>query len=143
LGRVGPCGTLGGLVHAVALAVHLDDLGLCEKAVEDGGGRRDIAEEGAPVSCGSVCGDDRRGLLVPAHEDLEQVFGRAGPEPLHAEVLDHQEVDLGEALDERLALAQRLGLEEVLRQIEGAAHQHARRSVPKPAPRSWPWAAWD
>ncbi len=32
-------------MKAVALALHLDDLGVGEEAVEDGGGRGDIAEE--------------------------------------------------------------------------------------------------
>ena len=44
----------GALVHAVALALHLDELGVGEEAIEDGGGGGDVAEEDAPVLRGSV-----------------------------------------------------------------------------------------
>ena len=36
------------LVHAVALALHLDDVGVGEEAIEDRGGRGDVAEEDRP-----------------------------------------------------------------------------------------------
>ena len=54
----------------------------------------------APVLCGPVGGDHRRCRFVAADEDLEQVLGGAGPQPLHAEVLEDQQIDLGESLDE-------------------------------------------
>jgi hypothetical protein len=113
------------LMKAVALALELDDLGPREETVEDGGCGGDVAEKGAPVLCGSVRGNDRGGGLVTAHEDLEQILGRAGAEPLHAEVLDDQDVDLGEPVDEVLALAQGLCLDEVLAEVEGAAEEGA------------------
>src|SRR5512142_1645824 len=112
-------------MQAVALALELDDLGAREEAVEDGGGRRDIAEKGAPVLRGPVRGDDGRRVFVTAHEDLEQVLCGAGAQLLHAEVLDDQDVDLGELLDEVLALAEGLGLGEVLAEIEGTADECA------------------
>ena len=37
------------LVQAIALALHLDDLSVGEKAIEDRGGRGDVAEKLAPV----------------------------------------------------------------------------------------------
>src|SRR5512134_362921 len=107
-------------MQAIALALEVDDLGLGEEAIEDGGGRGDVAEEGAPVLGRPVGGDHGGRLLVPANEDLEEVLGGAGPEALHAEVFDHEQVDLGETLDELLALVKGLGLEEVLGEVEGA-----------------------
>jgi hypothetical protein len=31
------------VMQPIALALHLDDLGVCEEAIEDRGGRRDVA----------------------------------------------------------------------------------------------------
>jgi len=45
-------------VEPVALALHRDDLGMSEEAIEDGGGRRHVAEELAPVLRGPVRGDE-------------------------------------------------------------------------------------
>jgi hypothetical protein len=42
------------LMQPIALALHLDDLGVCEEAIEDRGGRRDVPQELAPVLRGSV-----------------------------------------------------------------------------------------
>ena len=50
------CGAPRPLVEPVALALHRDDLGMGEEAIEDGGGRRRVAEELAPVLRGSVRG---------------------------------------------------------------------------------------
>ena len=36
-------------MQPIALSLHLDDLGVREEAIEDGGRRRDVAEELAPV----------------------------------------------------------------------------------------------
>ena len=79
------------------------------------------------------------------HEDLEQVFGRRGPEALHAEILEDEEIDVGEALHELAALAGGVRLGEVLRQVERApdegviagangAHRDRDRGVRLPDP---------
>ena len=68
----------------------------------------------APVLGGSIGGDDGRAALVAADEDLEELLGGVGPELLHAEVFEDEQVDLGERLHERLASAGGLGLERSL-----------------------------
>ena len=110
-------------MEPVALALHLDDFGVGEKAIEDGSRSRDVTEELRPVLRRAVGGDDGRGGAVTADEDLEEVLGRARTESFHAEVLEDEEVDAGELLDEIASRAGGLGLGEVRGQIEGAAHE--------------------
>jgi len=50
----------------------------------------------------------------------------------HAEVLDDEEVDLGESADELLSLLKGLGLEEVLGEVEGAADEDAVAGADRP-----------
>jgi hypothetical protein len=62
----------------VAFAGDLDDLGVLEDAVEDGGGGRNVADQLAPVFQWAVGGHHRGADFVTPHDDLEQVL----PAPL-------------------------------------------------------------
>ena len=42
------------VMQPIALALHLDDLGMCEEAIEDRGRRRDVAQELPPVLRGTI-----------------------------------------------------------------------------------------
>jgi hypothetical protein len=57
----------------------------------------------------------------------------AGPMPLHAEVLDDEQVDLGRPLHEVLALTEGLCLREVLGEVEGAPDEGAVAARSSPA----------
>jgi hypothetical protein len=66
-------------VHAVALALHLDDLGVGEEAIEDGGGAWDVAEEDAPVLGGSVGGDECRAASCRRTKTSRRSSAALGP----------------------------------------------------------------
>ncbi len=111
-------------MESIALDLHLDDLGVGEEPVEDGGRRGHIAEELPPVFRGPVGRDEGGDHFVTADEDLEHVFGRAGTELFHAEVLEHEQVHAGELFDEVASLPRGLRFEEVLGEVEGASEDH-------------------
>jgi len=70
-----------------------------EQAIEERGDGRGIAEELAPILHGPVRGDEGRGALIAAHDDLEEILTRGGRELTHAEVVDDEQGHGGE-LDE-------------------------------------------
>ncbi len=109
----------------IALADHLEDRGVREEAVEDRGGRGDVAQKDAPVLGWPVGGDQRGRRLVAAHEDFQQIFRGGGAQFLHPEVFEDEEVDLRELPHEVASRARRVGLCKVRDKIEGAAHEDA------------------
>ena len=109
---------LHALVQSIALALHLNNLRVREEAIENRGRRGDVAEELPPVLRRPIRGNHCRGRFVPPDEDLEEVFGGGRPEPLHAEILEDEEIDRGEALHEVAALAGGVCLGEVLGEVE-------------------------
>lgn len=62
------------VLEPVAAAGDLDDVGVVQEAVEDGGGGGDVADEFAPLFDGSVGGHECGPVLVAAHDDLEEVL---------------------------------------------------------------------
>ena len=112
-------------MHPVALALETKDLGVFEEAIENRGGRGDVAQELTPVLGGSVGGDEGRRLLVTSDEDLQQILGRVGTELAHTEILEREEIDPDELIDEFAASVGGARLEEVLRKIEGVLDQDA------------------
>jgi len=89
----------GGFFHAVALAFDFDQVGVMEKAVENGRGRGDIANEFAPFFQGAVGGHQGRAQFVAAHDDLEEVFAGCGWELFDAHVVDDQQI--GKQIEDR------------------------------------------
>ena len=58
--------------EAVGVALDGDDFGVVDEAVDHGGGDDVVAEDFAPASEGLVAGDDQRGALVAAGDELEE-----------------------------------------------------------------------
>ena len=85
-----------------------------QQPIEQRGHGGGIAEELAPILDGPVRSDERRGALVAAHDDLEEVFGRGVGQPLHPEIVDDQERDGGDLREEWLARPGELGVGELV-----------------------------
>ena len=62
-----------------------------EQTIEHRGDGRGIAKQFAPVLDGPVRGEQRRGPLVAAHHDFEEVLGCRVRELAHAEVVDDEQ----------------------------------------------------
>src|SRR5881227_3392003 len=92
-GWPGSSGLRAGLVgaHAVALAADVEDGGVAEQAVDDGGGDDRIGEDMAPVGEAAIRGQDDRALVGPTADDLEDPVGRGLVEREVAQLVDHQD----------------------------------------------------
>ena len=110
-------------MQSIAFPLHLDDLRVREKPIEDGRGRRHVALILPAVVLLSIRRYLRLLVFVSSHKDLQQVFARRRAEAFHADILQDQEIDLREALDEIASLSSRVGFRKVLREIERAAHE--------------------
>src|SRR5581483_5783534 len=98
--------------EAVTSAVHLDDLGVMEKAVQNGCGGRDIVEELSPFFNGPVGGHERRSVFIASHDDLQKNFPGFGREYFESHIIDLQKVGLEIAGQGPIQLGGRLiGLE--------------------------------
>lgn len=62
----------GAVFEAPGLVSGLDDFAMMGQAVERRGGHLGVAKDGEPFSKGEVCGDDDRGALVEAADQMEQ-----------------------------------------------------------------------
>ena len=67
-----------------------------QEPVEQRGDRGSVAEQLSPLVDRPVGGEHRRGPLVTAHDQLEQVLGRGVGQLAHAEVVDDEQVRAGE-----------------------------------------------
>jgi hypothetical protein len=67
------------------------DVRVVEETIQQRGDGGGVAEELPPVFHGTVRCDQRRGALVAAHDDLEEILGRGVREPAHAEIVNEQE----------------------------------------------------
>ena len=94
---------------------------MVEEAVQDSPGGRGVSQHLAPVFQGPVGGHDNRALLIAAYHNFQQVFRGRGRQPLHAQVLQHQQVYLAEVIDQFLAGAGGFGLGHVLGEVKGRA----------------------
>ena len=65
-------GWSGAVLDARGLDAGLDDLAIVSEAVEERGGHLCVAEDSGPFAEGEVGGDDDRGALVEAAEQVEQ-----------------------------------------------------------------------
>jgi hypothetical protein len=118
LARVGP------VLEPIASSRDGDDLGVMQEPVQDRRGRRNIADQLAPVLQGAVRGHHGGADLVPPHDDLEQVF--AGPlgQLLHPKIIDDEQVRLEIAGQDLLLTVEGLVLQEVPHHVEDRAVQH-------------------
>lgn len=87
-------------LHAVGLALDVDDGGAVQEAVQGGAGHDGVAGEGvAPVAEGFVGGDDRGGLFVVALADhLEEERGLVVVEAEVVDFIDNEQLRGGEHL---------------------------------------------
>jgi hypothetical protein len=76
-----------------------------EEPIEQRGDGGRVAEQLAPVLHRAIRGEQRRGPLVAAHDDFQEVLGGGGREPTHAEVVDDEQRDGGEVREGGLARA--------------------------------------
>lgn len=63
--------------QAVAFAGDVDDRGVLKEPVQNGGGRRHVADQFGPVLQRAIAGHHRRAVLMSAHDDLQQAYGLA------------------------------------------------------------------
>ena len=113
------------LAQAITLAGHLHQNRMRQKAIENRRGRRDIAEEEAPILRRPIRRDERGRGFVATHEDLEEILGRTRAKLLHSEIFENEEVDAGELLDQIATRAGGIRFGEVGGEIERAAHECA------------------
>ena len=99
-GRRGGRGLAGFLAvfEAIALAVQLQDVDVVGQSIEQRAGQPFGPEDLGPFVEGQIRGHERRRLLVALGEDLEEQLG-AGLRQRHiAELVDDQQILLGELL---------------------------------------------
>ena len=92
-----------------------------EKAVENGSGSGDIADELAPFFQWSIAGHDGRSVLVAPENDFQQVFARLLGRRPHAHVVDHQQIGFEIPTQCPVLLVECVVSEEVPDQVEDGA----------------------
>ena len=98
---------------------------MVEQSVQQGGHRRGVTEQLAPVVHGAIGREDGRGPLIAAHDQLEQILGRGRWQFPHAEVVDDQERDGAERREDLLPRAVERGVGELFEQQMRFAIVHA------------------
>jgi hypothetical protein len=109
---------LSALMKAKALPLHLNDLGVSQEPIKNGGGCRYVTQELPPILSRSICGNQCGTRFVTAHKDFEEIFGGTGAELLHAEVLKDKKIDARELIDESAPFARGFSFGKILSQIE-------------------------
>jgi hypothetical protein len=98
------------LAESIAGALDLDDLGVVEQAIEQGGGDDLVAEDVAPFAEAAVGGEDHGAALVAGVDELEEQVGAAGGDRQVADLVDDEESIAGNEADALLELSFALGL---------------------------------
>jgi hypothetical protein len=98
------------LAESIAGALDLDDLGVMEQAIEQGGGDDLVAEDVAPFAEAAVGGEDHGAALVTGVDELEEQVGAAGGDRQVADLVDDQQGVAGDEADALLELSFALGL---------------------------------
>ena len=102
----------GAVLEAPALVAGLDDVAVMGEAVEERRGHLGVAEDARPFAEGEVGGDDDRGLLVEAADQVEQELAAGLGEGQVAELVEDDEVHPREVVGHAaLAAGAALGLE--------------------------------
>ena len=103
------------MAQAIAPAFHLDDLGVVEKAIQDGRGGRNIVEEFPAFFDGPIGGHQGGTVFIAAHDDLQEHFPGFGREDFESHVVDLQEVGLGPAVGHQHGCVINIGEEPIWR----------------------------
>jgi len=107
-------GGSGAVLEAPALVAGLDDLAVVGEPVEQRGRHLGVAEDAGPFAEGEIGGDDDRGTLVEAADEVEQELPAGLCEGQIAELVEDDEVEPVEIVRETSRLAASgLGLETV------------------------------
>jgi hypothetical protein len=101
----------GVLTEAVARALDLDDDGVVEETVEEGGSDDRVAKDLAPLGEAAVGGEDHRSLFVAGVDELEEEASAIRGDWQVADLVDDQERGAAEEADlvTQPAFALRLG----------------------------------
>ena len=73
-----------------------EDVGMMEQAVQYRGDRGRVPEQLAPILDRPIGRQERRGPLVPPHDDFQEVLGRRMWQLPHPEIVDNEQRDRGE-----------------------------------------------
>src|SRR5690349_5580277 len=112
------------MLEPIALAVHLENMDVMGKPIEESAGQTVVPEHHGPFVERQVRGDDGGATLVPLAEGFEQKFAARGGERHVAEFVDDQQ-PVG--LDLLLKLEQApfvTGLQQLMDQTGGGGEAH-------------------
>src|SRR4029077_1755465 len=98
------------LAESIAGALDLDDLGVVEQAIEQGGGDDLDAEDVAPFAEAAVGGEDHGAALVAGIDELEEQVGAAGGDRQVSDLVDDEQGVAGDEANALLELSFALGL---------------------------------
>src|SRR3546814_15810602 len=82
----------GAVLEPPALVAGLDDVAVVGEAVEERGGHLGVAEHRGPLGKGQVGGDDDRGPLVEAADEVEQELAAGERKRQVAELVEDDEL---------------------------------------------------
>jgi hypothetical protein len=85
------CGLPDGTASAQGIAFELDPVSGVDDAVEDGVGKRRVADHLMPSTEGELAGDDQRASVVAIIDDLEEITPLLGIEGLGPPVVEDQQ----------------------------------------------------
>src|SRR5262249_40784890 len=110
-----------GLELAHALAFEFDPVGVVDDAIEDGVGKRWIADDLVPALDRQLAGDENRTDIVAILDDLKQVAALFSVELLWSPVIENEEIDARKS-------AQELRVSSVAAS-ESESHEQSRHAV--------------
>ena len=88
-----------GLAHR-ARPFELETIGVVDEAIEDGIGEGWLADEVVPGFDGELTGDQRRGAAMAILDDLHEIASLAGVEAVGTEIVQNEQIDLGQRAEE-------------------------------------------
>jgi hypothetical protein len=88
----------GAVLEAPGLVAGLDDLAVMGQAIEECGGHLGVAEDARPFAEGEIGGDEDRGALVEAADQMEQQLPAGLGEGQIAQFVEDDEVEADEII---------------------------------------------
>jgi len=90
------------MAQTVAATRDLNNFSLLEEPIQDGRGRRHVAQELAPFFNGPIGGHEGGAILVSADNDLQENLGAFGREVLHPKIVDGQQIGFEKTVERAL-----------------------------------------